>query len=140
MAQAITPIIRSSIMNTKKILCTACLVICLVCSAFARQITFTTAVRAYSGDVMPLYVDVPQNVLDFFKEKGIDTSVTDASNMSIALRNSIKSVYADNKSTIDKMVQVAIKPMLAEGSVEIVYVLYGPIIWSMQYEQDTENS
>lgn len=127
-------------MNTKKVLSAVCLLTCLVCSAFARQITFTSSVKSYSGEVMPLYADVPESVLNFFKDNGIDTSVTDASKMSISLRNSIKSVYANNKSTIDKMVQTAIKPMLEEGSVEIVHVVYGPISWSIQYSQDSENS
>ena len=128
--------------KTVKSVVVVMLLVATVCgSAFAKSATFSTSVATNNGAYLPKELEPSSAIIKFFADKGIDTSVgSDVANMSIATRNSIKSIYSDNKSTIDSLAQSEMKKYLAEGKAEYVTMKYGPITWTLSYTQDSEDS
>ncbi len=104
-----------------------------------RQIQLSTSVITTGDTVFPLTIEAPASVTDWFAANGITVESTDPAYMSIATRNTIKSLYSGNKSTLDALALAAMKPYLSEGKVETVLTNFGPVSWKVSYEQDSED-
>ena len=132
--------------KTVKIMVMAVLTVCMVTGAFAsgkadngRQVLMSTSVSTTGETVFPLTIEVPASIKDWFASNGVTVESADPEYMSIATRNSIKSLYGDNKSTLDALALAAMKPYLSEGKVETVISTFGPVTWKVAYAQDSED-
>lgn len=132
--------------KTFKTLFLTCLFSVMAIAAFASgasdnspTIYFTASTLSSGADVLPITISTPQSILDWFNNAGVDTSTQELTQMSISTRNQIKALYSANKSTIDSIASKELQKYLKKGSAETVSTTFGPIKWSVEYDQDDEN-
>lgn len=119
-----------------KIATVVCLVLALSAGAFAKSIHFSTSVQSDDPPVFPFTVETPEVVIDWFEKQGlaVDNYSSDISQMPVDYRDEIRDLYEDNKATLDAIAQKFLMSYLEEGFVEYVTTRYGPISWTVQYD------
>lgn len=119
-----------------KIVTVVCLALTLSVGAFGKSIYFSTSVASEGAPVFPLTVETPEVVIDWFEEQGlaVDNYSSDISKMPVDYRDEVRDLYEDNKDELDAIAQKVLMPYLEEGSAEHVTTAYGPISWTVQYD------
>ncbi|AEE15615.1 hypothetical protein [Treponema brennaborense] len=133
-------------MKAKKMIVTVLLAAVVSVGAFASgsadsaPVYLSASVKGLGTPVMPLVVDPPAAIVDWFADHGLDTASvgTTLESMPVAYRNKIRSVYADNESELRAVAAAALKPYLQEGVVETVTTTYGPFSWTVSYGKEVD--
>ena len=131
-------------MNVKKNLVAVVLLVAVgVGSGFAATpVYLSTSVKGLGTPIMPVTVDTPQEIIDWFADHGMDTDSvgTTLESMPVAYRNKLRDLYADDdyQAELRQLAANVLKPYLSEGSVETVSTTYGPFTWTVSYNKEID--
>ncbi len=131
-------------MNVKKNLVAVVLLVAVgVGSVFAATpVYLSTSVKGLGTPIMPVTVDTPQEIIDWFADHGMDTDSvgTTLESMPVAYRNKLRDLYADDdyQAELRQLAANVLKPYLSEGSVETVSTTYGPFTWTVSYNKEID--
>lgn len=131
-------------MNVKKNLVAVVLLVAVgVGSVFAATpVYLSTSVKGLGTPIMPVTVDTPQEIIDWFADHGMDTDSvgTTLESMPVAYRNKLRDLYADDdyQAELRQLAANVLKPYLFEGSVETVSTTYGPFTWTVSYNKEID--
>lgn len=131
-------------MNVKKNLVAVVLLVAVgVGSVFAATpVYLSTSVKGLGTPIMPVTVDTPQEIIDWFADHGMDTGSvgTTLESMPVAYRNKLRDLYADDdyQAELRQLAANVLKPYLSEGSVETVSTTYGPFTWTVSYNKEID--
>ncbi len=131
-------------MNVKKNLVAVVLLVAVgVGSVFAATpVYLSTSVKGLGTPIMPVTVDTPQEIIDWFADHDMDTDSvgTTLESMPVAYRNKLRDLYADDdyQAELRQLAANVLKPYLSEGSVETVSTTYGPFTWTVSYNKEID--
>ena len=117
-------------MNVKKTLVTTVLLVVGMGAMFAATpVYLSTSVKGLGTPIMPITVETPTEIIQWFEEQGMDTASvgTTLESMPVDYRNDLRDIYADDDLAAEmrQVASAALRPYLEEGVVETVKMNYG---------------
>lgn len=119
-----------------KIVVVVCLALAISTGAYAKSVYASSSVQSSDGPILPLTVEAPETILDWLENKGLDVEnySGDVTEMPSAYRTKLRDLYEDNEGELNAIAHKALTAYLEEGSVEYVTTSYGPITWTVEYD------
>ncbi len=129
-------------MKTKKVR-VALVTVVMTMFVITQVIALPPAPKAKNAE-NSVAVEVPQEMIAFFAEKGIDLSgVSDLSNVDSATARKIQAIYAATDSAGDRLYSGRINQMAGQAMTAAyneeqapVYLEFGPLYWGQWRDQD----
>ena len=130
-------------MNVKKTLVTTVLLVVGMGAMFAATpVYLSTSVKGLGTPIMPITVETPTEIIQWFEEQGMDTASvgTTLESMPVDYRNDLRDIYADDDLAAEmrQVASAALRPYLEEGVVETVTTSYGPFSWTFSYNTEVD--